>query len=418
MKEGKILVAGAGPVGLSTAICLHDQGLKVEVIDRDDRTGTHSYALALHPHTVRLLKKWGKDKGLREKGHPVRYVDFYDHERRHKRLGLEDIPGFEGELLVLGQDHLEEALNDLLEERQVPVHWNHRLTDLKPHANGVELRVETLVEAMSGYAMARMEVQVEREYEDHADYLVGTDGHFSLTRRKLGLGFPKVGPTQSFAVFEFKTDADLGEAVHVVFHENTTSVLWPLPGGYCRWGFEVDEAAAAQFTRDKDRLMMQVGAHGYSLLDEEVLHDMLKERASWFSGSIGEFRWRMIVRFEKRLAEGFGSARVWLAGDAAHLAPPVGMQSMNIGIREGGNLADAIAGVRKGGKGEKILEAYNMDRQREWRSLLGMDVAFVEREHTIPLIRNNLDQLLGCLPASLDNLQGFAEALDLDLDRG
>ncbi len=417
MKDDKILVAGAGPVGLSTAVCLHDHGMPVDVIDRGDRAGTHSYALALHPHTQRLLEAWGKLDDLGEQGGLIRSINFYDRNERHFRLNLADVPGFEGNLLVLGQDHLEAALVSLLEKRGVPIRWNHRLRDLHPGEQGVDVRIESLVEAMSGYAMARMEVQVDREYGDRAGFLVGADGHFSLTRRKMGFAFPKVRPTQSFAIFEFKTDADLGEAVHVVFHENGTSVLWPLPGGYCRWGFEVDESAAAEYTRDKDRLMVQVGSQGYKLLEEEVLHDLLKERASWFEGSVGELRWRMIVRFEKRLAESFGNDRVWLAGDAAHLAGPVGMQSMNVGIREGSNLASAIADVRKGGKGAKFLEAYGVDRQREWRSLHGMDVALVGRETTAPLLRDNLDQLLGCLPASLDNLQSFAEALDIDLDR-
>lgn len=389
----------------------------MEVVERDDRPGTHSYALALHPFVQERLDHWGVGKELRDYGLAIKRLEFCDREGVQARLPYTSVPGFEDGLLTVGQDHLEQMLAHLLEQRGVPVHWSYRLADLQPADSGVEATLEHLVEAMSGYAMARMELQVEKEIRKKADYVVGADGHFSLCRRKQGLGFPKIGPTQSFAVFEFKTDADLDGAAKLVFHPDGSSILWPLPGGYCRWGFEIDESVAAQYTRDKDRLMMQVGSQGYSVLEDAMLEELLNKRAPWFRGSIGDFRWRMIVRFEKRLVEEFGKHRVWLAGDAAHLAPPVGMQSMNIGIREGAQLADALAAVMKGEKGTEALDAYAADRLREWRSLMGVDVSLKPRTDTVPLLAENAESLLGCLPASLDNLQSFAEVLQMDLEQ-
>lgn len=417
MSDGNILVAGGGPVGLATALSLHDHGIGVEVVERDDCPGTHSYALALHPDVQERLERLGVGDEVREYGFPIKRLEFWDKEAMRAKLPYTSIPGFENGLLTVGQDHLEQVLAHLLEARGVPVHWSRRMADLEMKSEGVEVTLEHLVEAMSGYAMARMELQVERESRRRVDYVVGADGHNSLSRRKAGVAFPKVGPTQSFAVFEFKTDADLDGAAKLVFHPDGSSVLWPLPGGYCRWSFEIDESLAEQFTRDKDRLMMQVGSQGYNVLEDGMLAELLKKRAPWFGGSIGEFRWRMIVRFEKRLADCFGKDRVWLAGDAAHLVPPVGMQSMNIGIREGAQLAGVLASLIRGEKGQKALDAYAADRQREWRSLLGMDVSLLPREKTVPLLREHAESLLSCLPASLENLQSFAEVLGMDLEQ-
>jgi pentachlorophenol monooxygenase len=410
------MVVGAGPVGLATALKLNMQGVPVQIVERDDRPGTHSYALALHPATYRTLKEWGLAESLARDSIHVTRILYCDHKEPRFTLDLASIKGMEEGLVVVGQDHLEAALVEPLEKARVPISWSHRLASLKQDDDGVDLELEHLVEGMSGYAMARLEWQVDREISGHARYVVGSDGHFSMVRRKLGIEFPKVAPTQSFAVFEFKTNYQHGNAARIIFGDAGASVLWPLPGGYCRWGFEIGESEAEQFSRDKDRLFMQVGSQGYHVLESEMLEEMLKQRAPWFDGSIGSFRWRMIVRFEKRLAERFGSNRVWLAGDAAHLTGPVGMQSMNVGIGEGQQLGGILADVLGGKADPAALEAYGRDREDEWRILMGLDKRLVAGESTHPLIAANLDRILSCIPASRETLPVLADALGARLE--
>jgi len=238
-----------------------------------------------------------------------------------------------------------------------------------------------------------------------------------MVRRKLGIEFPKIAPTQSFAVFEFKTNYPHNNEARVVFGDEGASVLWPLPGGYCRWGFEIAEAAAEQYSRNKDRLFMQVGSQGYHVLEAEMLEEMIRQRAPWFNGSIGQFRWRMIVRFEKRLAESFGNGRVWLAGDAGHLTGPIGMQSMNIGIHEGALLGGILADVIEGKAGPEALVAYGQARETEWRALTGSSVSLADRPDTDSFMAANASRLLSCVPASLETLPHYAEALGMEIHR-
>ncbi len=406
-----VVVVGAGPVGLAAALTLSQRGVPVDVVERDDRSGTHSYALALHPATQALMRQWGADPA-RLRALQVRTLQFCDHSGPRFDLDLTAIPGQSEGLLVVGQDQLETALLEPLMQAGVPVHWSHRLAGLRHAADGVELDLERLSEVMSGYAMARLEWQVDKELSRKTGYVIGADGHLSMVRRKLGIEFPKVAPTQSFAVFEFRTDFDAGPCARIVFGPEGTSILWPLPGGYCRWGFEISETAAEQYSRDKDRLFMQVGAHGYRVLEKEMLAQMLEQRAPWFDGMIGEFRWRMIVRFEKRLAERFGNGRVWLAGDAAHLAAPIGMQSMNIGIREAGELANLIADAL-GGAEVDLAVRYGQARKAEWRALMGLDAPLIPGPRAHPLLAQYADRLLGCIPAARDSLPHFAAALGM-----
>ena len=130
----------------------------------------------------------------------------------------------------------------------------------------------------------------------------------------------------------------------------TTDAVWPLPDGYCRWSFQLADFTAPESSRVKDRIGLQLGTSQFPVLAEENLHALLAERASWFGGRVDEIDWRIVVRFESRLAEGFGNGRLWLAGDAGHMTGPVGMQSMNVGLREANELARIIHEPAHGGR--------------------------------------------------------------------
>ncbi len=411
----KVSIVGAGPVGLAIAHTLKSRKIPFDVYERDDRSGTHSYALALHPATVKLMREWGIGEKLMQDSLKVTKLVYCDEKEPRYTLDLTQIPGEEEGLLVVGQDHLETAMIEPLAAANVPVHWSQRLAGIEQDEESVELRLESLIEGMSGYAMARLEWQVDKETRSKSEYVIGADGHYSIIRRKLGIEFPKVASTQSFAVFEFRTNYEHNNEVKVVFSDDGLGVLWPLPGGYCRWGFEIPEDEAEQYSRDKDRLFMQVGAHGYHVLETDILKEMLQKRAPWFDGSIGLFRWRMIVRFEKRLATAFGKNRIWLAGDSAHITGPIGMQSMNVGIFEGRELANRVSDLIEGTASAATLNNYCGERRLEWRALMGLSTSLEDSAGVSSFVQANKDRMLFCLPACIRTLPKYVHALGLEL---
>ena len=79
--------------------------------------------------------------------------------------------------------------------------------------------------------------------------------------------------------------------------------------------------------------------------------------------------------FERRLATSFGRDNVWLAGDSGHVTGPVGVQSMNVGLREADEVATMIDRIRSCAAMPEIVETYNRERRKEWRALLGLEGA-------------------------------------------
>ena len=86
MKEPEVLVVGAGPVGMFAALVLVKKGIRVTIADQQWRTGAHSYALALHPQSLRLLEEFGLASGILENAYPVRTIGLYDGATRQAEM--------------------------------------------------------------------------------------------------------------------------------------------------------------------------------------------------------------------------------------------------------------------------------------------------------------------------------------------
>lgn len=418
MKSNKtdVLVAGAGPVGLTAALFLHQQGMQTVLVDAKPRGVTHSYALALHPASLDLLQGLGVLEEVLPTALLVRDVAIHAGERRLLAAPVAGEDARHPYLAVLGQDTLENALAQALARQGAQVDWNHRLARFVQDTSGVVVEIDELEERVVGYAAARFDWMVRRSRAVEASFIIGADGHDSLVRRQLNLGFPEVAPAEHFAVFEFQTDRPLAREVVLVLHEDGPGVLWPLPGGRARWSFAVDPAQYPEALREKNHEPVQiVGPGAYPVLEESFFQRLLAERAPWFGTQTGHVYWRMLVRFERRLADAFGTRRVWLAGDAAHLTGPAGIQSMNVGLREARDLARLLVRASAARASIDGIGAYETERQAEWRQLLGLGGGVTALPGAAPEIARFKDRLPACLPASGDALVQLAARCGLGI---
>jgi 2-polyprenyl-6-methoxyphenol hydroxylase-like FAD-dependent oxidoreductase len=409
-KPPEVLVAGAGPVGLLAALTLARRGIRVQIVDRERRTGTHSYALALHAGSLGLLEELGILGGVLERAYRVRSIGLYDGAERRAELRVSELPVDHSFIAAMRQADLERLLEEALKQTGVHVLWNHQVARLEARPASVDLTIDTLDQESLGYSVAGTSWVVARSKNLEVPFVIGADGHRSTVRRAVGIDFPDAGSAQDFAVFEFKTDVDLGHEMRLNLARDSANVCWPLPEGFCRFSFEIPRAAVFE-EREKDRSIVQLGGTPYPVLTDEHLTTLLRERAPWFRGRAEQVCWRMVVRFERRLAESFGSGRVWLAGDAGHLTGPVGVQSMNVGLREAHDLAGAIAGCLRDGGGPAGLESYGRARQAEWTRLLVQGPKAGAK--TDPWIASNATRLLPCIPASGEDLSRLAAQIGL-----
>jgi 2-polyprenyl-6-methoxyphenol hydroxylase-like FAD-dependent oxidoreductase len=411
-----VLVVGAGPTGLVAALQLAESGVGVELIEEEWRPAGHSYALALHPRSLDLLDRLGLATELVAQGQRLDAVALFEGPRLQATVRFAELGTRFPFLLALPQSALEDVLARRLAERGVRVRWSHRLAGIESDGDSVVARVQKLEKQSTGYAVAHTEWAVDQELSFRAAFVVGGDGHRSLVRRALGLPFHEVAPSQVFAVVECGGGAS-GE-MRLVVDEKTVSALWPLPGGRSRWSLELEAPEVDSEDRFKSRLTATVGERHFPHLDDARLRELVRERAAWFEPDLRDLGWSIEVRFERRLVEAFGRDRVWLAGDAAHLTGPAGMQSMNAGLAEAHDLAGRIARVLRVGEGRELLEGYGRERLAQWRFLLGRQGGLRASASTPPFAANNAQRLLACLPATGEDLGGLASQIGLEVDRG
>jgi 3-(3-hydroxy-phenyl)propionate hydroxylase len=230
------------------------------------------------------------------------------------------------------------------------------------------------------------------------DYVIGADGYDSAVRRMAGIEMAKHGGGQVFSVYEIEATGELPAEVRVILDPDLTSVYWPLEKGRCRWGFQIQDE----------------WGHEASM---ERLEQLIAARAPWWTARPAQIYWSTLALFEWRLARSFGNGGVWLAGDAAHQAAPVGVHSMNSGLVEARELAARISRITRAGGAPSLLEEFATETHERWHWLLDASTPAGRAVRALPgadpWVRQTGARILACMPASGDDLEPLLKQIGL-----
>jgi 2-polyprenyl-6-methoxyphenol hydroxylase-like FAD-dependent oxidoreductase len=392
--DPEVLVVGAGPVGLVAALFLQQHGIAVEIVDMHQRTTQHSYALALHPRTLRILDEAGLSERLISAGRKLTKLAFYQGAERRAEIDYAALASKHPYLLLVRQSVLERSTEEVLRQNKLKVLWGHRLQALAADEARPRAEVAKLDQVATGYPVARSEWIVVRSETIRPAYVVGADGYDSAVRRMAGIEMEEHGAGQLFSVYEIEATGELPTEVRVILDPDLTSVYWPLEDGRCRWGFQI------RHTSEHDASMERLGK-------------LIASRARWWAARPTQIYWSTLGLFESRLTRSFGKGGVWLAGDAAHHAAPLGVHSMNSGLMEARELATRIQRILRGGETPALLEQFATETNAVWHRLLGAGHAVHALPHAHPWVREARARIVSCIPASEDDLEALLAQIGL-----
>ena len=384
--DPEVLVVGAGPVGLVAALFLQHYGVRVEIVDMSERTTQHSYALAIHPRTLRILDEAGLSDRLIGSGRKVTKVAYFEGRDRRAEIDYSALASKHPYLLVIRQSLLERAAEEALRLNKLKVLWGHRLQALNMDGGMVRAEVATLDQVATGYPVARTEWLVAHSETIRPTFVIGADGYDSAVRRMAGIEMADIGEGQTFSVYEIEATGELPAEVRVVLDPDLTSVYWPLEDGRCRWGFQIHDASR----------------HDTSI---ERLEQLIAARAPWFTARPTQIYWSTLAVFASRLARSFGQGGVWLAGDAAHQAAPVGVHSMNSGLVEARELAARISRIQHSEGSSSLLQEFASEAHDAWQRLLGAGRAVRTLPGADSWVQQRAARIRACIPASGDELE-------------
>jgi 2-polyprenyl-6-methoxyphenol hydroxylase-like FAD-dependent oxidoreductase len=143
------------------------------------------------------------------------------------------------------------------------------------------------------------------------------------------------------------------------------------------------------------------------------LEQLIAARAPWWNARPTQIYWSTLALFEGRLARSFGKGGVWLAGDAAHLAAPVGVQSLNSGLVEARELATRMKRILREGGTASLLEEFATEARENWQWLFGGELQALPG--ATPWVQHNRARIFACVPASGRDLEPLLKQIGLTI---
>ena len=322
-----VIISGGGPTGMMLASELRLHDVSVLVLERDSEPNPAVRSLGLHPRSIEILDQRGLlDRflaaGTRYPGaggqfagivptRPVTLASTHDY------------------ILGIPQPVTDRILTERAAELGAELRRGADVTEIEQDADGVHVR---LVDGT----------------EVDARWLVGCDGGRSLVRRQLGIGFPGDAAATEWILGEVQVTMPTEELTAIVAEVRQTHRSFGIgPAGDGLFRGVVPAATVAE-----DRTVPPT-------LDE------FRTQLRAFAGTdFGVHSPRSLTRFTDatRLADRYRVGRVFLAGDAAHVHPPLGGQGLNLGIQDAFNLGWKLAAAIAGWAPPGLLDSYFTER--------------------------------------------------------
>lgn len=336
-----VLVVGAGPAGLATAVAAAGGGARVLVVERRSTTSTIPRATGVSARSMEIVRSWGLTDAVLAGAvdcEPRIAVarTLLDPEQESVDPGfpsrseaLRASPAFP---VLCPQDHIEPVLVDEIRRRGGQVRFDAGVVDLDVGPAGVTAR-------LADGAVVR------------ARHVVGADGPRSTVRAAAGIGLDELGVLGEWVQVLFR--AELTERLdgppHVLWsitHPDAAGVLLPVGGGrwcYARQWWPDRGEQPADHTPARWTALIRT-ATGIPDLEPELL---------------GTQTFTMAASVAYRMRRG----PAFLVGDAAHRMTPVGGAGLNTALHDGHELGWRLAWVARGWAGDELLDAFADERE-------------------------------------------------------
>ncbi|MGW0296496.1 FAD-dependent monooxygenase [Streptomyces anthocyanicus] len=332
---GRVLVVGAGPVGLVAALTLARTGTAVRLVDAAGGPGGGSRGKGLQPRSLEVLDDLGVVGRILATGRSRLAIRKY---RGRTVLGTSEVNPDAPEptaatpyprTLLIPQWRVEEVLRERLSGLGVEVEYGSELVGLDQDGDAVHASVRTT----NGTQRTRY------------SYAVGCDGASSSVRGLVGVGF--LGKTDE-TVRMLTADVEVSGLDRDFWH------WWPGSGGALL-------AMCPLAATDTFQLQVGVSADTAGELSLARIQALVEERTGRTDIRLRRVVWQSVWRFNVRMADRYRVGRVFLAGDCAHVHSPAGGLGMNTGIQDAHNLGWKIAHVLAGAPGT-LLDTYEQER--------------------------------------------------------
>ena len=335
-----VIVVGAGPVGLATAIDLAQHGVHVVLVDDDCSLATGSRAICFSKRSLDIFDRLGCGDRMVDKGISWNVGKVFLQNELVYTFNLLPEAGHHRPAFINLQQYYVEGF--LLERAQslpnIDIRWKSKVVGLQQHG-----------EPGSADAFVTLTIETpEGEYPLCGRYVVAADGSRSPVRNMMGLDSKGRVFKDRFLIADVKMEAEFPSErwfwFDPPFHPNQSVLLHRQPDNVWRIDFQLGWDADPALEKTPERVLPRVRA----LLGPDVKF---------------ELEWVSVYTFSCLRMERFRHGNVLFVGDAAHLVSPFGARGANSGFQDAENVAWKLAMVLDGRAPDALLDTYASERE-------------------------------------------------------
>ncbi|MFM0128584.1 FAD-dependent oxidoreductase [Paraburkholderia sediminicola] len=335
-----VIVVGAGPVGLATAIDIAQQGVPVVLVDDDCSLSTGSRAICFSKRSLDIFDRLGCGQRMVDKGISWHVGKVFLKDELVYTFNLQPEAGHNRPAFINLQQYYVEGF--LLERAQempnLEIRWKSKVVGVQQ--NGT-----------AGTAQASVTLTIDTpngQYPLCGRYVVAADGSRSPMRNLMGLDSHGVTFKDRFLIADVKMEAEFPTErwfwFDPPFHPNQSVLLHRQPDNVWRIDFQLGWDADPVLEKMPERVIPRVRA----LLGPEAKF---------------ELEWVSVYTFSCLRMDRFRHGNVLFAGDSAHGVSPFGARGANSGVQDAENLAWKLAMVLEGKASDALLDTYASERE-------------------------------------------------------
>lgn len=344
-QHAPVVIAGAGPIGLVTALALAQQGVRCVVLEAERQVSEGSRAIVFTRRSMEILQQVGVAHRVTDNGLPWRFGNsIYRGQRVFRMENPHDPDDRFFPLINLQQQYVEQYLVEACAQQPlVDLRWGNKLLSFTQDGQGATLQVDT----------------EDGPYTLQSDWLVAADGARSAVRALMDLKLEGASYEGKFVIADIRVDLPLPTERLAFFdpdwNPGNTILMHREPHGIWRLDYQLPPGETPEDALQPESLKARIDAQLAMIGHAGV---------SW------EMDWCSVYSARALTLPDYVHGRVLFVGDAAHLLPIFGVRGANTGFQDAQALAWRLALVAKGVAPASLLQSYSSERVGAAREII------------------------------------------------
>ncbi|MBT9549213.1 MAG: FAD-dependent monooxygenase [Hydrogenophaga sp.] len=340
-----VVIAGAGPIGLVTALALAQHGVYSVVLESERQVSEGSRAIAFTRRSMEILQQVDVADRITASGLPWNCGNsFYRGQRVFRMENPHDPDDRFFPLINIQQQYIEQYLAEACAASPlVELRWGNKLLSLAQDANGATLEVDT----------------AEGPYTLKTDWLVAADGARSTVRTLMDLKLEGASYEGKFVIADIRVDLPLPTERLAFFdpgwNPGNTILMHREPHGLWRLDYQLPPGETPEEALKPESLKARIDAQ-LAMIGH--------------AGVPWEMDWCSVYSARALTLPDYVHGRVLFTGDAAHLLPIFGVRGANTGFQDAQALAWRLALVATGVARPELLASYSSERVAAAREII------------------------------------------------